>query len=392
MSQSLKLIRSFLLLSCVATAAVVVAIFVSYQFRTERLTEDILLQQARALFTEMVLNRQGLPAPGAVHAASHTPREPASRFLAASTNSGLAEKKGGLKLHLATLTPVANQASAPDPFERQALLAFANGAKEAHVIENTASGEVYRYMAPLCLRPDCRNCPDSQGCENKDVRSGVSITIPMASLSAGLAENRRVALLNALLVVALLSGFLFFQSTRCMRRMEAAQAHLTTMATLDSLTGLLNRRTVYERLEEEIAKHRRFKTPLSCLLLDIDHFKEVNDSYGHLAGDAVLVALAENLKSHSRRYDIISRYGGEEFLIILPVTDLAAAVAVAEKLRQQIADFRVSFADTTLQVTVSIGVAQFLAAEQADDLVGRADTALYQAKRDSRNRVVAFAA
>lgn len=413
MPQSLRLIRSFLLLSCATVTAVVLAIFVSYQLHTERLTEDILLQQARALFDEMILTRQWVSEHGGAYVKvkpgvdpdpfltripglqvnitdqrgqHYTLRNPG---LVVSGISRLAEQKGSFKLHVASLKPVNAKDNSPDPFETEALIAFEQGAKEMSAVEKTASGEVYRYMAPLYFRQECTNCHRSQGYQEGDIRGGISVTIPMDLVNQRLAENRRFTILAALLVVALLAGFLAFQSNRCLSRVQEAQAQLVAMATLDSLTGLLNRRTVYERLEEEIAKHRRFKSPLSCLLLDIDHFKSVNDSHGHLAGDAVLTAIAETLKDHSRCYDIISRYGGEEFLIILPTTDLTAATTVAEKLRQRVAALRTPFADNTIQVTVSIGVAELInGEEQADDLVGRADRALYQAKGNGRNRVI----
>jgi diguanylate cyclase (GGDEF)-like protein len=417
MPQSLRLIRSFLLLSSTAVATVVLATFVSYHLHTERLTEEILLQQARALFDEVIVIRQWVSEHGGVYVKVkpgidpnpflttipglkvnitdqegqlYTLRNPG---LVVSGISRLAEKKGDFRLHVASLKPLNAKNNSPDAFERQALLAFEQGTRESYATEKTASGEIYRYMAPLYFRQECNNCHRSQGYREGDIRGGISVTIPMDFVNARLMENRRFTILAALLVVALLAGFLAFLSTRYISRMQEAQAQLVAMATLDSLTGLLNRRTVYERLEGEIAKHRRFKTPLSCLLLDIDHFKAINDSHGHLAGDAVLTAIAENLKNHSRRYDIISRYGGEEFLIILPGTDLAAAMTVAEKLRQHIADLRTSFAGATLQVTVSIGAAELInGKEEADDLVGRADRALYQAKGSGRNQVVTTAA
>ncbi|MEW6500248.1 MAG: diguanylate cyclase [Thermodesulfobacteriota bacterium] len=412
MPQSLKLIRSFLLLSCATMAAVVVAIFVSYHLRAERLTEDILLQQARALFDEMILTRQWVSEHGGVYVRARAGVDPdpflttipglkvnitdeegqlytlRNPGLVVSGISRLAEKQGQFRLHVASLRPVNARDNSPDPFERQALLSFERGAKEAHTMEETPGGEVYRYMAPLYFRQECNSCHRGQGYREGDIRGGISVTIPMAFVNAGLAENRRYTMFTAFLVVALLTGFLFFQSNRYLNRIKETQLQLVALATLDSLTGLLNRRSVYERLEEEIAKHRRFKGPLSCLMLDIDHFKDVNDSHGHLAGDAVLVAIAENLKAHSRKYDIISRYGGEEFLIILPATDLEAAVTVAEKLRQRIADLRVPHAETTLQVTVSLGVAELATTEEeADSLVGRADSALYRAKSGGRNRL-----
>lgn len=413
MPQSLKLIRSFLLLSCATVAVVVLTLFVSYHLRTERLTQDIMLQHARALFEEMILTRQWVSEHGGAYVKVkpgvapnpflatipdlkvnitdqdgqlYTLRNPGLVF---SGVSQLAEKNGSFKLHVASLNPVNPASNSPDAFETEALIAFEQGEKEAHVVEQDTAGPVYRYMAPLYYQVQCNNCHGSLNYAEGDIRGGISVTIPMDFINARLADSRRFSLLSTLLVMGVLFAILFFQSRRFMSRMSEVQTRLMELATSDSLTGLLNRRTVYELLEDEIAKYRRFASPpLACLLLDIDDFKVINDSYGHQAGDAVLAAIATAMKNHSRRYDIISRYGGEEFLVILPGTDLTAATTVGEKLRQHLAELAIPFEKHRLQVTVSIGAAQLAAGETTtDSLIGRADAALYQAKRHGKNQV-----
>ncbi|ADH84940.1 GGDEF domain-containing protein [Desulfurivibrio alkaliphilus] len=162
------------------------------------------------------------------------------------------------------------------------------------------------------------------------------------------------------------------------------------LAGTDQLTGLNNRRRFKELLDQELIRYRRIPKPLSLLIFDIDHFKRVNDTYGHETGDLVLKEMAQLLQATVRRTDTPARWGGEEFLVLLPATTAEAAMALAEKLRQAIEehDFpRVG------RVTASFGVAAFHDGEQEESaLLRRVDKALYQAKRQGRNRVVNWAA
>lgn len=167
---------------------------------------------------------------------------------------------------------------------------------------------------------------------------------------------------------------------------------LRELSMQDGLTRLLNRRTVHQRLEEEMARARRYDHPLSLVLCDLDHFKEVNDTYGHLAGDAVLVAVAELLRHRGRTTDVAGRYGGEEFVFVLPETDLGAAVAAAGRIRNEIESQPTVLPDGfELRITASLGVAALSEIDEdggPDDLLGLADERLYRAKDTGRNRVV----
>ena len=174
--------------------------------------------------------------------------------------------------------------------------------------------------------------------------------------------------------------------------LEKTQTELTELATLDGLTGLYNHRTFYVLLRGELARAQRFNRPVSLLLLDIDHFKSVNDTYGHQAGDAVLKELGALLGREAREIDRICRYGGEEIAIILPETDNDAAAGLAERLRASVkAHTFLAGNGASLHLTVSIGVASWpLHASNAQDLVAEADTAMYAAKQAGRNRVVRY--
>ena len=167
-------------------------------------------------------------------------------------------------------------------------------------------------------------------------------------------------------------------------QLEQANAKLEDLATTDGLTGLKNHRTFQERLAEEAKRASRYGPPLSLILLDIDHFKQYNDTYGHPAGDVVLKAVASILQDNARDTDLVARYGGEEFVLILPQTDEHGAAAFAERLRVSVE----SHPWPLRAVTASFGVAiQCLGEESEADLVARADRALYQSKAAGRNCV-----
>ncbi len=160
------------------------------------------------------------------------------------------------------------------------------------------------------------------------------------------------------------------------------------LATTDGLTGLFNRRAFIDAMEREIARSDRCNTPCSVLVLDLDHFKAVNDTHGHASGDAVLAAVGSCLEKQGRSYDIIARWGGEEFIIALPSTAEADAKKVAERVRSTIAALEVANgAGERIPLTVSIGVALRSSGERLDSLVDRADRAMYRAKVGGRDRV-----
>lgn len=159
-------------------------------------------------------------------------------------------------------------------------------------------------------------------------------------------------------------------------------------AAIDSVSGLFNRRYFHGRLEEELQRSRRHEIPLALLMIDIDDFKAINDRYGHLAGDSVIRSAADIVRRAVRVFDVCTRFGGEEFAVIMPGSHEESAAAVAERIRARVAGFRMS--DKTLNgltVTVSIGLAVSRPGMAARDLISRADEALYLAKRSGKNRV-----
>lgn len=172
-------------------------------------------------------------------------------------------------------------------------------------------------------------------------------------------------------------------------------AEILKHATLDALTGFYNRRQLEERIKQETAKAKRQKTPLCAIMTDIDFFKRVNDIYGHAAGDLVLKTVSKTIRSQLREYDIAGRYGGEEFVILLPFTKTDEAVMVAERLRKAIENKKIDISKVNLDtpnkiinVTISSGIYELKNSDAADKLLKKADKALYEAKETGRNKVV----
>jgi diguanylate cyclase (GGDEF)-like protein len=165
------------------------------------------------------------------------------------------------------------------------------------------------------------------------------------------------------------------------------QASLRFHAEHDGLTGVLNRRAIRDLLRKELARCRRENSTIGVILADVDHFKKINDRFGHGAGDAVLVAAMQRISSALRVYDVVGRYGGEEFLIIAPGCDLDLAQMLAERIRIVVSETPVDIGDETAFITMSLGVTLGTSDSDPEFLVALADTAMYQAKRKGRNRV-----
>lgn len=195
------------------------------------------------------------------------------------------------------------------------------------------------------------------------------------------AERFSVEVVEAVVALADVVALALFSS----RAFDAVER----LATTDGLTGLLNRRSLDARLEEAVARARRSGQPLCVLMTDVDHFKSVNDAWGHGTGDEVLKGVARVLLDGARTTDLVGRLGGEEFVVICEGTDVAGAVVVAERMRQALKAVTFDTGKGPLSVTSSFGVALWLADESAQAMLERADQKLYQAKQTGRDRVVA---
>jgi diguanylate cyclase (GGDEF)-like protein len=163
---------------------------------------------------------------------------------------------------------------------------------------------------------------------------------------------------------------------------------LKEAAQTDPLTGLFNRRYLTTAIHKEFANFKRYQTSISCILLDVDHFKSINDNYGHDIGDIVLKRLADTISSLLREGDVFARYGGEEFMVLLPNTELHSAFHIAQRLRETVSKEKVTVEQMNISFTISLGVANAQAFDShAEDVIKRADQALYQSKAEGRNRV-----
>ena len=203
----------------------------------------------------------------------------------------------------------------------------------------------------------------------------------------------------AMIVLASASGFsetnarldLFRNGLAIALNNALTHQHLQRLAAVDPLTGIYNRRFGMSRLHEEFSRAVRMTSSLGLLMFDIDHFKEVNDTYGHIAGDCVLAELANTVRSVLREGDVLVRYGGEEFLAILPSASKEGSMHWGERLRQIVENTSIPYGDKMIRVTISVGCTSYpeLYAEGDQDLVKCADKALYSAKESGRNKVVA---
>lgn len=195
------------------------------------------------------------------------------------------------------------------------------------------------------------------------------------------------------IIVAIL-GFLVYLCILAMKRWTERESLYLEMSTTDGLTRLSNRNFFINRGQEEIARTREQTLPsspsLACIMIDLDHFKQINDTWGHHAGDQVLIAASKVMMRNARKTDEVGRYGGEEFAMLLPGTSLKRAAQIAERIRRKISDMNVIVDDSNIEVTASFGVACFPSTDidNMEDLLKAADKALYEAKETGRNKVV----
>lgn len=205
---------------------------------------------------------------------------------------------------------------------------------------------------------------------------------PLSRISpAALAAVRYFNIATALSLLAYLAHYYLGAVLSAERRLQA-------LATTDALTDLANRRRALDVAAQQLGRRRRDGTPLSFILGDVDHFKSINDRFGHEVGDRVLVDVAQALRRATREYDTVCRWGGEEFLVLLPETALSAALQVAERARDAVQQARVSHQGHALAVTITLGVSTLRDGESLEEAIARADAAMYRGKVGGRNRCV----
>jgi len=220
--------------------------------------------------------------------------------------------------------------------------------------------------------------------------SMVSILIANSFMAMPFSRNALSTLLIALSATSIISYAYTSRALSFFERLRVSKLKLVELAEKDPLTGLLNPRSYYEVTNRMIWLAQRTSTSYAVLFIDLDHFKSINDRFGHEAGDSVLRRVADCLAANMRQSDVIGRIGGEEFSVFLPDTDLEGATQLSEKLRAEIESLEHAVTDTKIiQVTASFGIARHLPTDHSvGDIQKRADRAMYQAKKLGRNRLV----
>ncbi len=406
-----KAVQKYLMIICLIVALIILSVFWGFHLRSEGLFRKQLINNGRAFFEEIVVTRlwlashQGVyvtPKPGeevnpylkTVPGLKTTIRDAAGNTyilknpaLVTREISMLADQKGVFKFHITSLNPL-NPENAPDDFEKKALASFAAGAKEEYVFEGAGPDSHFRYMAPLMTEESCLRCHAHQGYKAGEVRGGISVSIPAGDIVSQMRSNKYYLAAAVFGVICMILLIVYFIARYFIRDLNLAQQKLFNMATTDALTGVYNRREGFRLIEIESMRARRIQTPLCAMMLDIDHFKKINDTYGHQTGDDVLVWVSKALQRTLRASDILCRYGGEEFLILATETYIENAKLLAERMRGLIEKETILIGDhMKISITVSIGVAQYDPAESYEYMIFRADQALYQAKQNGRNRV-----
>jgi diguanylate cyclase (GGDEF)-like protein len=396
-----KIYQTFIISTSLVILLVVSGIFLGIALRTRHLIQQENLIRAREDFSNIVLTRRWNAHYGGVFVEKkegvesnpylvnpdiktidgkiYTKRNPA---LMTREISEIANEAQGFKFHITSLN-LLNPNNQPDTFERNALHAFEQGAKEIYKTVDIKNRMYFRYMAPLYVEQACLQCHVKQGYIVGDVRGGISVMFDIAEIQHRLLMTNLAMFFFAITTTASLLGLVYYFMRRLVNQLTVARAEIERIAITDGLTGLYTRRYTMLRFREELERAKRYRKQLTCIILDIDHFKNVNDTYGHLVGDEVLIHLAQLLK-RLRSFDILGRYGGEEFLIILPETDFIVAKVIAERIR-------VSVAETPMQkhtITVSLGLTSLQEQDTSvDTILKRADDALYKVKHAGRNRV-----
>ena len=298
------------------------------------------------------------------------------------------EHQDDVSFRIVSLNPI-DPHNMPDALEKAAFDRFARGDREWHSMERKGKPS-FHYLQPLYVEQSCLECHTNQGYKPGDVIGAISITIPMTTLIKETRANKILIIAAAALTICLLLTLIYLLTWRLVVKLDEVQKRLKKLASTDELTGLRNRRHIMKRLEEEFERAGRTQEPLCLMMLDIDHFKRINDTHGHPFGDLVLKRVAKRLQEATRRYDIIGRFGGEEFLVISPGTTTEEASHLGERLRTMVSQEPIGDGEKEVAITLSAGFSLARSGDRnSETLLKRADEALYRAKQGGRNRVEA---
>lgn len=404
-------VRKYLGIITIIISLVIASIFFTFQFNVSRALQVHLYEQAKAFFSEIVIVRKWVAKHGGVYVpldkttginpylvdiegieAKITCNE--KEFVL--KNPSLVTKEisespfrtGQVRYKMTSLKPI-NPDNAPDKFEKSALEQFEQGVSEVSIFEKRDGADHFRYMAPLVADETCMTCHAQQGYTVGDIRGGISVTLQAESLMLRIKRAQIFMVIAGFGVIALMIVSIWYISRFFIRDLHYAQEALARMASTDFLTGLANRMAGIQTLTKELGRMSRKKTPLCIALIDLDHFKKVNDTYGHNVGDEILKSFSAILLKNIRNYDTACRYGGEEFLLIMPQTSLEEAVKILNRILDYIKSTPISTTKGNVKTSVSAGVVKAREGEDVDACVDRADKLLYRAKADGRSRIYA---
>lgn len=386
-------------------------IFIGFVFRTNQIISNQIISSARSHFKSIVLTRRWNSDYGGVFVkkvkgvisnpylkdhdivtrdgSEYTLRNPSLMTREISEYSKI---DGDITYHITSLLPL-NPDNIPDNFEKKALEMFETGIRESSVFETGNGKTIFRYMAPLFVEKGCLECHAKQGYSIGEVRGGISVSLDISEIKKDMTHNKIIVAVLSIITILILLAIIISMVSRLAKKLTGAYKIIEQMAITDELTQIYNRHHFQAALDQELKRSERYDHPLSLMMLDIDHFKRVNDVYGHQVGDEVLKGLSAIIKSTTREMDVVARYGGEEIAVILPETNCKGAVLNAEKIRDNIEKHVFEIRDgKSLQVTVSVGVScvdqiNNYKKDKAEKLIQIADEALYLAKKSGRNQV-----
>lgn len=316
---------------------------------------------------------------------------PSGRKLALLSSSAVLGKiskefnrSSGDHVRLTSKQPM-NPHNVPDEWEEKALEALEGGAKKIEAFVNNGKESMFRLMYPMELQPRCLRCHDYLVNAPTKIVGGLSVTVDKAPYDRQydkILHQLSLGYFGIWLVGMAGLGTFGVLGSRLLRRIEYASTH-------DGLTGLKNRHEIERQLTLECERAERYRRQFSVMLLDVDHFKQVNDTYGHQVGDEALRIVAEAVRKTIRKTDVAGRYGGEEFLVLATETSPEGAVNLAERLNAAIKAAPIPLpGNDTLSLTASIGVSSWSPQRNSPgSLIHSADEALYRAKKSGRDRI-----
>ncbi len=386
------------------------SIYLNYQQRTKHLI-DIATTIAHSSFEKDILYRRWNAAHGGVYARESAITTPNPYLYVSerdiSTPLGtqltminpaymtrqvheIGQLENGIQGHITSLNPLRPE-NKPDAWERQALEQFERGIKEVSSLEKMNGQSYLRWMKPLITENGCLVCHEQQGYKVGQIRGGISQSVPMSLLDNIMKEGLSALWLTHIglwLFGVLLVCYFYRAQLQKILDLSTANKKLVDLALTDVLTGLSNRRHAMQIVEQLWAESVDNEKPLACMMIDADGFKEINDSYGHDAGDIVLCELAIELQDSVRTDDMVCRLGGDEFLIICPDTNQEGAMHIANLVHAKVSGLTVDVAGGQWQGSISVGVAvKTDAMQRIDELIKNADNGVYTAKASGKNCV-----